>query len=497
MLKAIFRTAAYLCGYGHEPKSATPVLSKRRTSGSSAAVLFVHGFSGGAETWNSFISLLEKEQSTSGWDIFSLQYSSDLIFDAPNLWAADPDIETLALELRTILSQLPLSGYRRLALVAHSMGGLVLQKALVDDPALAQRTAYVFLFGTPSAGIVKAAFTRWWKRQLRDMAEGSVFITRLRSEWDKNFSKSLPFQIWAIQGERDEFVGGKSSLRPFPAEFQRVVPGNHLEIVRPSSRDSPAFQLTLQVLGGHRPNRPLVDGARLAVELGEFQQAVNQLLPGAKNLDSAALVTLALALDGLGRTEEALHLLEGRYKKESSEALGVLGGRVKRRWLVQRSAKDFERARELYAEGLKLAEAVRDSDQAYYHSINLAFLELISAPATSRISAAAAGYARRAVAHCVNAEINHWNLATQGEASLVLGNVSEAKAFYRAALNLTQSPRERDSMYTQAVIVAERAGGEQLAREVSDVFGAGVARRGRANLVSLIESETPVFREEE
>src|SRR5262249_9162962 len=65
-------------------------------------------------------------------------------------------------------------------------------------------------------------------------------------------------------------------------------------------------------------------------------------------LDDAALVALALALDGLGRGSEALKVLEDHYRKNgisSLDALGVLGGRYKRQWLAGRVAEDLKRAR--------------------------------------------------------------------------------------------------------------------------------------------------------
>src|SRR5262245_34869966 len=74
------------------------------------------------------------------------------------------------------------------------------------------------------------------------------------------------------------------------------------------------------------------------------------LSPNADKLDDAALVALALALDGLGRGSEALKVLEDHYRKNgisSLDALGVLGGRYKRQWLAGRVAEDLKRARAL------------------------------------------------------------------------------------------------------------------------------------------------------
>jgi pimeloyl-ACP methyl ester carboxylesterase len=47
----------------------------------------------------------------------------------------------------------PLDRYESLALIAHRMGGLVAQQALLDDPLLVGRVRHRILFGTPSGGL--------------------------------------------------------------------------------------------------------------------------------------------------------------------------------------------------------------------------------------------------------------------------------------------------------------------------------------------------------
>lgn len=454
-----------------KPTSPPPSVEVHRRQVQDAAVVFVHGFSGDVTTWAAFIDLLKVEKSINSWDIFSLNYPTGLRVDIPNLWSADPEIKTLSTELVTTLSALPFNQYKRIALVAHSMGGLVVQQAIVEDAGLASRLSHVILFGTPSAGLQKATLGTFFKRQLRDMSSRSAFIKNLRAGWTSKFTGGLPFRFMVLQGDRDEFVSGPSSLSPFAKELQGVIPGNHLEIVRPNDRDYLGFQLVLQELSGVGKRMAMVDGARLAVELGEFQEAVNSLLPCVGQIDEAAMVTLALALDGLSRSEQALELLEEHCNKTSADAMGVLGGRIKRRWLTQRSALDLGRAKELYGSGLNLALQNDDYSQAYYHAINLAFLDLISAPANSRIPDSVTTMARRALDYCDLADQNLWCWATRGEAHLILKDQAKAESCYRIALDKAQSPRERQSMYSQAIRVGLRTGGEESGRAIERIFG--------------------------
>jgi pimeloyl-ACP methyl ester carboxylesterase len=84
-------------------------------------------------------------------DIFTLSYATTLLPDIVGVWSADPDIPILATLLRTRIGIAPLERYADLVLVAHSMGGgLVAQRALVDDTSLFGRVRTLVLFGTPS-----------------------------------------------------------------------------------------------------------------------------------------------------------------------------------------------------------------------------------------------------------------------------------------------------------------------------------------------------------
>src|SRR5689334_15736618 len=114
---------------------STPRLVEFRNQRGKAAIVFVHGFSGDAEkTWGEFTRFLMQEPRLSSWDVYGLGYSTSLRIDVPRLWAANPDLTVLSLSLRSALSAPPLSTYGSIALVAHSMGGLVAQHAMIDTP---------------------------------------------------------------------------------------------------------------------------------------------------------------------------------------------------------------------------------------------------------------------------------------------------------------------------------------------------------------------------
>src|SRR6516225_7360485 len=197
-----------------------------RQQGQDRAVVFVHGFTGSRDdTWDRFPALLGT--STTEWDIFTVGYATTLLPDVVGVWSADPDLPILSTMLSTQLDITPFSRYRALALIAHSMGGLVVQKALVDNPQIAARVRHLILFGTPSGGLRKTKWLSFWKRQLKNMARGSSFINTLRADWERLYGAKPPFEVLVVAGASDQFVPPGSSRDPFDRRGHRVVVGDH------------------------------------------------------------------------------------------------------------------------------------------------------------------------------------------------------------------------------------------------------------------------------
>ena len=195
----------------------------RSQPGCERAVVFLHGFSGDRDdTWDRLPGLLGA--AVADWDIYTLGYATTFRPDLLGVWSADPDLPILATMLTTQAGIDPLKRYTALALVAHSMGGLVVQRALIDDPGLADRTEKVVLFGTPSAGLRKAFWTRFWKRQLKNMAIGSEFITSLRRDWVDAIRTRSGLSPEGGGRRARSVRSPKVQPRPFPSPFSCCCP---------------------------------------------------------------------------------------------------------------------------------------------------------------------------------------------------------------------------------------------------------------------------------
>ena len=471
---------------GDKPVSPdeTELLAYRK-NGADTAIVFVHGFGGSAtNTWGIFPELVAGDPRLKDWDIFNLGYSTGLAPDIlRRIWSGDPSIKELSGFLISQALSPTLGGYDALVLVAHSMGGLVTQRALLDSGGLKNRVRHVFLFGTPSGGLAKASLARKWKAQLEDMADDGDFIGKLRQDWDQ-LPDEPGFCLWLVAGDKDEFVPDDSSLGPFPTADagtqcvpgsriqKRVVAGNHLEIVKPSQEGTGRLSADIViegVVGGAAAGGP-ANAARVAVAQGEFQKVIDDWGGHPDELDQAALVDLALAYEVLGQPEEAMRILETRPEL-STDAMGVLGGRYKRRWLIGRRQEDGDRALELYRSAYDRAVKDENDVDAYYLGVNVAFMHLAFTKNQQEVDR----MARNALDHAGESPENMWRLATQGEALLYLGKEDEALTAYRAAVAKGPDPRQMESMYSQAGAIAGYLDDEGLAAGIEAIFRPGEA----------------------
>jgi len=454
------------------PASITPVRPVDATH--DTAIIFVHGFTGtGVGTWENLAPRVADQQKLSSWDVWTIRYATSWLPDFSGIWSADADLPTLAQRLATDLGQGALARYKAFVLVAHSMGGLIVQKTLVDWEQIAKKTHAVILFGTPSDGLVTARTIWRWKRQLDGMAKGGHFITNLRADWKTRFDTDAPFSFLAVAGEEDQFVPPDSSLAPFPANQQAVVAGNHVTMISPAPGDPNVVDLITRRIDAPDRGADIGDSALRAIELGDFQRIISTDFGRAQALDPKALVRLAIALDAVGRRDDAYKILTERTDPDG-DPLGTTAGRLKRKWLLSgRLEADAEAALAYYRKGfdLAMAAAPQNLPQAYYHGINLAFLALV-------YKGDLAGARDRAKAvldicsQCAAARVsNEWLPATRGEAELILGNEEAAFDAYRQFVGAGNDPWKLSSTYLNARTIAAELAKRDLARRLGQIFG--------------------------
>jgi len=456
-----------------EPKQ---YLKRVHDGGGRAAVVFIHGFSGDArKTWENFPDFLSKKSELKGWDVYTMGYETALYPDIlRGIWSANAGLETLAGLLRTTLTLGRLSTYEAVAIIAHSMGGLVAQRALLDTD-VRKRVSHLFLFGTPSGGLIKAGLVRRFKTQFRDMAPNSDFLKNLRKRWAAEFAGGTPFQLFVMAGESDQFVPeDRAFVDDFPESVRNRVPRNHVQMVKPKRADDLSVEVVTKGLVGGAGANEVWNAASVAAQDRQSRALVDRFWLTRAGLDQPALVDLALALERIGRQQDAFEVLEKYGKSESTDRMGTLAGRFKRKWLSRRQQADAERALELYRRGLTLSESAGDWPQAFYHAINVAFMEFAFTGDRKATQVAA----EKALEYCRRSKPDLWAQATCAEARLYLGESDAAIEAYRQALfpeneAWAASPWQVTSMYDQAIEVAERLGDKTLGKRLTTLFRGG------------------------
>lgn len=425
--------------------------------GKANEIIILHGFGGKIKSGLNFAKILAEEKGLEGWSVRSFGYTTGLAPNTYGIWTGRPSLPKLADLLRATIES-KIKDKNRITLIAHSMGGLIVQRAILDDPEFRKRLSHVFLFGTPSDGLEKASFGRRFlklfgqkNRQIRDMGHRSEFMNDLRARRPKIFENpSFVFRVTA--GDKDEFVPARSSLAPFKKEFQRVVPGNHLQIIRPEDRENESVSLVVKTLLGDAAYAGPWNSARIAVEKGDFQAAIQNYEAHISGLDGDRLVELALAYEGTGNSEKALKILS-EYARPHLDVLGTKAGRLKRRWLLQGTLDDAQLALKLYRKGYEEAVKEYDPEQAFYHGINIAFLVIAMNKGKKSSREEAQKIAREVINHCNASPKSHWRIATEAEALLQLGQLKQSLLRYGDFVATEPIPRDLASTYQQAVVL--------------------------------------------
>ncbi len=557
---------------------ANPVKFENRHGATRHAAVFVHGFTGdGVKTWGTFPERLTQMPELGAFDYWFWQYPSKLSLSyavTKWFWENDPDITTIGQGLRTLLDGTIDADdrYQEIKLVAHSMGGLVVQAYVIEELRRIREAAIdvsqsklskineIVMYATPSGGLRKARFGSFLKNQIADMSDISDFVTNLRTEWKEQVDDRRDdpdslgtFGVTVVGGMKDRFVPPESALEPFPFDEQLLVPGNHVQLVKPEKvgtapvdvlvqrllrpratlqalqavhgRSAEAVKLMNQVRGademlgdveslmaiagqllGGPVEYPTVERA-LGLALGRkarHQTAVDLLrrylayeLPdGATPFANDVHVTqqLAIAQSALGDQATAIATLNGLPDdvKTDPETLGITAGRIKRQWLsTGRPPALGRRALETYRAGYEAAVAARDVDQILYNGINAAFMSLATGKPHRDLAAAVL----EAVSDVEREE--YWVAASVAEALLLLGDYVAAADRYEEAFELTDNDRFLASTGIQAANIVDLLGSPAGTEPILEVFAAHIGDPAQMRAVEETVEEERDRREAE
>ncbi|QAA80571.1 hypothetical protein EI546_01970 [Aequorivita sp. H23M31] len=421
----------------------------RETENANSVILFVHSFMGnGATAFADIPKFLMEDKKMAGWDMFPFGYGENILPDlGKNVWASLTDINRNSTYLTASIKH-KYSKYKRIAIIAHGLGGLAVQQTILDlSPEDREKISHLILFGTPSNGLAETTIKNLNQDNLKDLKETGNFITNLRERWTQLFSTSYPFYFRTVASTKDLFIPIQSSLQPFPEANRVIVEGDHFSMVKVEDKNNDSYCLIVNALTGNKFFNQCSSQEEINITLGDYDEVIKKQLPKLEILDNKGLEQLIYALEGADRAEEALSIVENhKLAKDNSNLMGVIGGRYKRKYLFSFCGSDAENAIKYYSQGLEIAQAKKDQKQIYYHAINLAFLYLFYKEDEAKML----DYANTALDATKKDPFNSlWKLATVAEANLYLGNLEESKSNYSQTAAMA-GIREKMSIYSNA-----------------------------------------------
>ena len=123
----------------------------------------------------------------------------------------------------------------------------------------------------------------------------------------------------------------------------------------------------------------------------------------------------------------------------------------------------------LYRRAFSRAAQEGNHPQAFYAGINAAFMAAVLEKDLDQARMTAI----RVIEHCRLSPVEKWQLATQGEANLYIGDINASIAHYQAALEASPNMREIESMEKQAIWVARVLKSAEAESRLQKLFDAG------------------------
>lgn len=203
-------------------------------------IILVHGLGGTKDgTWGEFPNLLEKDEDVD-FDILRLGYESPSLW---KVWRRAPSIVNIANGLLTdIRAHCDLEN-DEIILVGHSLGGVVVKKALLllANKNISHKIVKVCFFDVPhdGSGFANAlTFISWRNYHLKSLRRDSSELDDLNDQWS-NTSLNGQLDILSIISANDDIVSSSSSKSIFRGHSVETINNvNHRSIVKPKDAKS-------------------------------------------------------------------------------------------------------------------------------------------------------------------------------------------------------------------------------------------------------------------
>jgi pimeloyl-ACP methyl ester carboxylesterase len=269
-------------------------------------IIFVHGFTGDSTgTWLNdngayFPRLVATDPAIKQANVFVASYDTH--------WTKETaTIASLAAGLVEQLNQFRvIEDHKDLVFVCHSLGGLIVERMLIEHPEISSKTAFIQFFGTPHEGAFSEFKSPMFSflgafgpnsiiPELRYGSENKALV-QLDTEW-RNAHLSSIHRFCALESydfHRSTFVGKVVPYFSGSYGCDSSVPvesilGDHMSMVKPAHRSGDPNQAYLVFLRNYREfpyyeTRTLTDSSHdfrlpLQVDCERTKSETNRLVP--------------------------------------------------------------------------------------------------------------------------------------------------------------------------------------------------------------------------
>jgi len=240
-----------------------PIASDQKT-----LVVFVHGFGSSPDCWNPMLSLVKTDPVLRN-SFFVTRFSYATHWFQFSVLRRIPRLSEIGAQLRAFLDMEEHDQYKRVILVGHSQGGLVIQSFLAEELNAGRgnelfRIAQVLLISTPNLGSTLFSGLRkllfWANSQehcLRVLNEEISGVVRTVTERIENSNvnddthRQIP--IKCFWGDQDRVVLEASAK----AQFENVtaLAGDHFSVIAPTGPSDHNYRLIMASIlspSGHK-----------------------------------------------------------------------------------------------------------------------------------------------------------------------------------------------------------------------------------------------------
>lgn len=323
-------------------------LWSRPSESSRCVIVFVHGILGDPiATWQDFPQYLATAPRLSRCDIAQFCYPT-------RIFGERQTIDTIASILVGWLEQ-HLARYSHVFILAHSLGGLVVRRAIVrlygvEGRRLSQfcqKLRSVIFFAVPHRGSWLASRMRHvpilgQNALVHELAQNSPPIEILRSAVSairtaaQRTGAAYP-ETLVVYGTADWIVPQESSSGTDDEQYVLAVPGNHTDITKPQSSDDTVVRLIVNTLDRYLVQTPIHDYMRRIPQLYGDQSIAKEFVALDATTRSGEPVgdLLGHVMGCLRSNSSAFVLLLGEYGSGKSSFAYTLANQMARDVLAQ------------------------------------------------------------------------------------------------------------------------------------------------------------------